>query len=247
MYMHDKNPDKKETILIIHPGFSSAEGLLFRFGPYLGDQYRCLVPDLNGHGDAIKQTYISADEEAKQIHDYLVKNQIFSIQLGYCASLGGCVMFKLLKYPDIHFEHVLFEGASLYENAPILDHLIRTIYLMIRRNAIKNPDSLRKRLAAMYGEEASIPMAKSFTDISEESIRNLCHDCAHVELVPLSEEMQRRLVFTYGEKDSDLKNTKKQLPKHYPKAELKVWAGFGHCERISKDSKAYCQMLKQYL
>ena len=60
-------------------------------------------------------------------------------------------------------------------------------------------------------------------------------------------ELQRRCVFAYGEKDSDLKRCRQVLPGKYPGAELKIWPGYGHCGRMTADSQSYAAMLKAYL
>ena len=59
--------------------------------------------------------------------------------------------------------------------------------------------------------------------------------------------MQRRCVFAYGEKDSDLKECRKVLPAAYPGAKLEVWPGCAHCGRMTADSENYAAMLKGYL
>ena len=38
------------------------------------------------------------------------------MNLGFGASLGGVVLFELLKFKDLTFDHVFFEGVSFYEN-----------------------------------------------------------------------------------------------------------------------------------
>ena len=73
MIMHDWNSEKKDVILLIHPMLSSANGMKTYVADNIGNGYRYLAPDLSAHGDTIKDTYKSAVDEAKQIHDYLVK------------------------------------------------------------------------------------------------------------------------------------------------------------------------------
>ena len=70
------------------------------------------------------------------------------------------------------------------------------------------------------------------------------HDCSHVSLPPLSPTTQRRCTFAYGDKDSDLRLARRVIPRLYPEAELRVWPGSGHCERMSRDSVAYGAMLR---
>ena len=51
-------------------------------------------------------------------------------------------------------------------------------------------------MTKLYGEKASV-MADTFIAMNEESILNIIHDCAFVELPALTEAEQRKCLFTY--------------------------------------------------
>lgn len=75
MIMHDWNNEKEDVILLIHPMLSSANGMKTFIADIIGEEYRYLAPDLSAHGDADKDTYKSAADEAKQIHEYLAEKK----------------------------------------------------------------------------------------------------------------------------------------------------------------------------
>ncbi len=168
-------------------------------------------------------------------------------QLGFGASLGGVVLFELLQYQDLTFDHVFFEGVSFYERAPLLCFGLTRVFLSKHRKAVKDPELSKRKMSEIYGETAGPAMAKRFIAVNEESIRNIIHDCGYVNLPALSPEMQKRCVFAYGEKDSDLKECKKVLPAKYPGAERRIWNGYAHCGRMTADSESYAAMLKAFM
>ena len=96
--------------------------------------------------------------------------------------------------------------------------------------------ALPRRACLVFGSEAS--------GLSEEMIRAIVRDCSRVTLPHLSPDVQRRCTFAYGQKDSDLRLARRTVPRLYPDAELVVWPGWGHCERMSRDSRAYGAMLR---
>ena len=112
------------------------------------------------------------------------------------------------------------------------------------RKAVRDPEAGVRKLARLFGEEVARPMAESLAVMSEESIRAIVRDCSRVALPHLSPDVQRRCTFAYGEKDSDLRLARRAIPRIYPDAELRVWPGWGHCERMSRDSRAYGAMLR---
>ena len=247
MKMHEYNPEAAKTALLIHPMLSSAEGIDLCVTSHWGSDVHCFVPDLAAHGEDMAATYHSAAEEAKAIRDALVQKGCTHLQLGFGASLGGVVLFELLKYKDLTFDHVFFEGVSFYENAPLLCFVLTQVFLGKHRKATKDPELSARKMSALYGDEAGPAMARRFIGMNEESIRNIIHDCGYVQLPELSTEVQKRCVFAYGEKDSDLKHGKKLQPQKYPHARLEVWPGYAHCGKMTADSENYAAMLKQYL
>ena len=106
------------------------------------------------------------------------------------------------------------------------------------RKATRDPEAGARKLARLYGEEAARSMVASFAAMSEDSVRAIVRDCSHVRLPSLSPTTQRRCTFAYGQKDSDLRLAQRVIPRLYPEAELRVWPGSGHCERMSRDSVA---------
>lgn len=247
MIMHDWNREKEDIILLIHPMLSSAKGMKTYVADIIGNRYRYLAPDLSAHGDAAEDTYKSALDEARQIHDYLVKNQIMKLKLGFGASLGGVILLQILKYDDIQFEHVFFEGTSFYTNEKLLEGILRFVFLKKHKKAVADPVLCVKRMSSMFGTQAAPLLAKHFIAMSEESIRNIVHDCAFVELTPLSYRLQKNCMFAYGDKDFDYKKARRMLHKTYPHAGMKVWRGYGHCERMTKDQEGYCRDIEDYI
>ena len=102
------------TVLLIHPMLSSAEGMQTVLVSNMGDDLRYLVPDLAAHGGEDATEYTSASQEAAQIHNWLLEHDITHLSLGFGASLGGVVLSELLKFNDLAFEHLFFEGTSFW-------------------------------------------------------------------------------------------------------------------------------------
>ncbi len=247
MKMHDLNHDCEKTILLIHPMLSCANAMKIFIADYLGDEYQYLIPDLSDHEQPNQQIYQSAALEAKAIYEYLKEHQLSYIHFAFGASLGGVVLFELLKYPDLSFGHIFFEGVSFQEHARLANFVTNRVFLSKHRRGIADPALAVRKMAEIYGEQAARPMAKRFVAMRDESISHMVHDCAFVRLPELSAQMQKKCTFAFGEKDSDLKMAKKVQPVKYPYAEFIIWKGYDHCTKMTEDPKAYSQILKRYL
>ena len=225
---------------------SSAQGMKSLIADQMGQEFRYIIPDLSAHGRSASDTYESALKESKMIYDYLKEHQIKDLSLAFGASLGGVVLLQLLNHKDIKFGKLVFEGVSLWTNAPLLDVFTRYLLLIKHRKALRNRDIAVHKMVGLYGEKGKM-MADSFIAMDEESIKHISHDCAFVALPNLTLEEQKNCVFFYGSREFDLIAAKKVLPKKYPHATFHIWQGYDHCCKITENPAVYCKLLEEMI
>ncbi len=247
MIINDYNNQCSKVIILIHPMLSSSNAMKVFISNYLGSEYRYIIPDLSNHGAAVDHTYNSAEKEAEEIYNYIKTKNISKIHFAFGASLGGVVLFELIKYSDIEYNNIFFEGVSFNENSFLLNKLEKIIFLYKYKKAVADPELAVKKISSIYGEEAGKHMAENFINMNKESIISIINDCTYVKLPELSESMQEKCIFSFGDKDSDLKKAGKTIPKKYPKSYLKIWKGYNHCEKMTKATEEYITFLKQYI
>ena len=244
MVIHDLYPEKSKVMLLIHPMLASSESMrtfLVENILRMTDDYRYIVPDLSGHGEAAGEIYGSATEEARVLVQYLLEHGVSEVDLGFAASLGGVVLFEILNRREIKFRRLFFEGVSFYENAKLGGFLMTKIMLMKQKKGLKNPKLAVKKMSKMFGGQAGAMMAERFLKMDPLSIKNIVRDCSNVRLPKMDVKTRKSCVFSYGEKDSDLRLAKRKIPKKYPEAKLVVDKGYGHCERMVKDAAGYAK------
>lgn len=247
MHIYGSSADDSPTVLLIHPMLSSASSMKAALCDHMGSGLRFLAPDLSAHGEEASAPYVSATNEAAAIHSWLVEHDATHLTLTFGASLGGVILFELLRFPDLSFDRLFIEGVSFYSGGPVAragGAVLSRVMVAKHRKAVRDPDAGARKLARLYGEQAARAMVASFAAMSEESIRAIVRDCSRVTLPHLSPDVQRRCTFAYGEKDSDLRLARRVIPRLYPEAELRVWPGSGHCEHMSRDALAYGAMLR---
>lgn len=232
-------------ILGLHPMMASGESML-RLAGSMRERYCVIAPDLTGQGEDTG-TFVSAEAEARTLHDWLLDKGWTRLELIYGASLGASVALELMAMPDLEVGTAVFDGCPLYKNAPFLKWMMTTVFLKKRRKAARVPELADQRMTQMYGPLFGPEMAKSFLRMSEDSIRGIVAACSRCSFHRYPETLERRMHFEYGEKDMDLKEAKKNLPRYYPKATLTVREGYGHCQYLSSMGEAYSGVLEQYI
>ena len=144
---------------------------------HMGPGLRFLVPDLSAHGDEASAPYVSAAAEAGAIHEWLTSHGIRRLSLGFAASLGGVILFELLRFPDLSFDRLFIEGVSFYSGGPVArvgGSILSRVMVAKHRKAVRNPEAGARKLARLYGEEAARAMASSFAAMSEDSAAQAC-------------------------------------------------------------------------
>ena len=244
MVIHDLYPEKSKVMLLIHPMLASSESMrTFLVENILKEtnEYRLIIPDLSGHGEAADEIYESAVEEARILTQYLLERGLSEVDLGFAASLGGVVLFEILNRRKIKFRRLFFEGVSFYENAKFGGFLMTKIMLAKQKKGLKNPKVAVEKMSRMFGSQAGEVMAEGFLKMDPLSIKNIVRDCSNVRLPKMDAEIQKSCVFSYGKKDSDLRLARRKIPKMYLDVKLVVDEGYGHCERMVKDAEGYAR------
>ena len=244
MVIHDLYPEKSKVMLLIHPMLTSSEAMRsYLVNNILKEtnEYRFIIPDLSGHGAAMNEVYVSAAEEVRILTQYLLEHGVTKIDLGFAASLGGVVLFEMLNRGEIRFRRLFFEGVSFYENSRLGGFLMTKIMLAKQKKGRKDPKLAVRKMSKMFGDQAGAVMTERFLKMDPLNIKNIVRDCSNVRLPKMDAEMQKSCVFSYGEKDSDLRLAKRKIPKKYPEAKLVIAEGYGHCERMVKDVEGYAR------
>ena len=160
MKMHVYGPCGQDcpAVLIIHPMLSSASSMKAALCDHMGPGLRFLVPDLSAHGDEAGASYLSAASEAAAIHEWVASRGLSRLSLGFGASLGGVVLFELLRFPDLSFDQLFIEGVSFYSGGPVArvgGSVLSRVMVAKHRKAVRDPKAGARKLARLYGEETA--------------------------------------------------------------------------------------------
>lgn len=110
MKFHEFGDKDLPTILLIHGGGSSWWNYL-RQARLLSHNYHVILPTLNGHGEEYQKDYISTEDSAQEILDYVRQNcggKLFAVG---GVSLGGQITMELLSLDSELAEKAIIDGS----------------------------------------------------------------------------------------------------------------------------------------
>ena len=110
MKFHEFGDKNLPPVLLIHGGGSSWWNYL-RQARILSEDYRVILPTLNGHGEEFQRDYISTEDSAQEILNYVRQNydgKLFAIG---GVSLGGQIAMEILSLDSDIAEKAIIDGS----------------------------------------------------------------------------------------------------------------------------------------
>ena len=243
MYINEYGNPNDPKLILLAPMMVSGSDLYDLMSPYLKGQYFIIAPDQGGHGKA--GAYISADEEYKRLKEYLQNKSYTDIKLVYGASLGVAVGWRLFMDETFNVEHAWFDGVALSEKpSRMAEIMVGRMFKKRKKKLERTHVEASKSLVSMYGYDFAKMMTKNFERITLSDIDAICHACCNYDMKVLTTEQQRKLHLEYGEKDFDLKLSKKSLPKFMPNVKPVIRKGYPHCGYMAAHTKEYVEEME---
>lgn len=245
MYIHKHGNNTDPTVIILHPMGITGTKMYEVVGQKLWD-YCVIAPDMGNHGSE-KRDFRSARAEAAALHDYLLKSGKVKIKLLYGASLGAAVALKMLDYTDLEIENVYLDGAPVARLGLVMRNIFAPVLVWQKNMIAKNREKGISDFVKRYGRDIAEHMADTFLQFNKTSIRNIGNACVVGNTPHLTDEMQKRIWFDWGEKELYTKTSKPLVEKLYPNAHIIVREGYEHCEYMMKENDDYIRNIQRII
>ena len=161
--------------------------------------------------------------------------------------MGVAVAYRLFLDPDFDVRHAWFDGVALSNSAGLAEWFVSRMFRKRKKPSAKLQGKPSSMLVNMYGYDFAKLIAKNFERITPEDIDAICHACCHYDLRKLTDEEQKKLHLDFGEKDFDLKYSRKTIPIYMPKAELTIRPGYMHCGYMAAHLKEYVEEIEAFM
>ncbi len=246
MFINEYGNPKNPKLILLAPMMVSGSDLYNLMCPYLKGNYFIVAPDQGGHGKA--EAYVSADDEYRQLKEYLIKNGYTDIKLVYGASLGVAVGWRLFMDDTFNIENAWFDGAALSgKPSRVAEILVNRMFKKKKKKFEKTHVEASQSLINWYGYDFAKMMTKNYERITLDDIDAICYACCHYDMKVLTDEQQRKIHLEYGEKDFDLMLSKKSLPKYMPNVKLVIRKSYPHCGYMAAHTKEYVEEMEGFI
>ena len=235
MVFHEFGDKKFPHILLIHGGGNSWWNYI-RQARMLSDKYHVILPTLDGHGEEYQKDYITTENSAQQILEYIKNNcdrKLFAIG---GVSLGGQIAMELLSLDSYIAEKAIIDG-SICIPQPKLARICTVIVklfgkIMFSKSASKIQLGLMKKMypSMAYPEEIENYYIEDMPRIPIKTLVTIYQTyMGEYRLKYAIKESKAQVLYIYGEKEMKcVKESAKLFQKMHPDCTLYEAKGYNH-------------------
>lgn len=236
MKFYEFGIEKEKTLMLLHGNASTWKMSFGKSIPFLAEKYHVIAVGLDGFDPTEDTEYISGEDEANKIIEYVCDHfsgELFAI---YGASLGCLPAIFVSVSGKIKVHHLILDGA---ENVSfgILNPLMTKVIAKLQGKVVKKILSGdAKFLIKMMGMQDYTPEMLSemiYTGASAKTLENATiagSTFYNKGIKGIKPQTGFKVACWYGAREGNMKTAVIGLKKVFPKMEVNVFDGYGHGE-----------------
>ncbi len=239
--------DKSNPIAILIHGVLTPWQMWERQIEYFSKRYFVIVTALDAHVEEESSEYISAEDEAEKICEYVITNYGKDVFLLAGLSMGGIVANKIFESGKLRIKNIVFDGAPLVPTPRFMESIMTRNYISIIHGSKKREQKVLDNFVKYFLPERFLPPFLNFADtMSDESVANIVKAACRCEMhrVP---DTYTKILFLHGTKANEMfaKKAAKKMKKAYPDVIVKVFGGYAHGELAIYHSDEWCEVVSK--
>ena len=213
------------------------------------ERYYVIVPELDGHTQSEKSTFISVDDEAAKITDYIKNELDGNVFLLAGLSMGGRIAATAAKSKDVKIDNLVLDGAPLAKINGLLKAVFKKNYKVIIAKSKAREPKILESAKKDFLPEKMIPFYLNVADnMEEQSIVNMI-DTAFSDFDFSGYPDDMRILFMHGTKGNEQVSRKCaiKMKKVNPQTEIRCFEGLAHAELACFKSEQWVKELEDFI
>ena len=224
-------------IMMLTGSFYPSSGLKYLYEK-LKDDYCLILPEYNGHYE--NSTFTTRQNEAKELIEYIQKQNVHTIKMIYGQSMGAEIaieLFKQLEKTNISVEYCFLDGTPCiklpYLYKKFMYFKFNQILKMMKKKDVDQILNMKLIKKIARGNIENLrpmiePMAVTAQFLSQESVKNETECCYTFDFPLFDKETQNKMYFFYGKEEKAYKTCYRGVKKAYPQSNSIFKEGDGH-------------------
>ena len=248
MIFHTFGDASKKPVLLIH-GMLNPWQLWEEAAEHFSKECYVIVPELDAHTEEETSTFVSVDDEAKAIREYVI-NEFGGKLFMICGlSMGGRIAATIAGLPGISTEHLVLDGAPLMAMPKFLIRFMTNSYIkIIKKSKARDPKTLASCRRDFLPERYIDDFLKIADHIEDTSIRNILSSVFSA-FDYKTYDPNCRILFMHGTKGNESVSRKAALKMKEvnPQTEIRVYDGYAHAQLMSFEQSKWIREVQGFL
>ena len=243
MQFHEFGEKGKPTLLIMHGMLCDWRKFRDLFQP-LEQDYRVIYPAMNGCYDGAPD-FKSFAEDCAEIERYLIDRHGGRLDAAVGVSQGATLMAILASRSIVSIDKAILDGVYVAHQGKLCADLALKAFLRMQKNGGTPSRAFLKALLLMGLDKSDLDEFKlMYWGGSCESMRaNLIENYTY--RVPSGFRIDHTKVFLWrGGKEPYAKKSHEILKKHISDCEERVFEGYGHGQKMIRDTANYLDEIR---
>ena len=225
--------DKNNKIMILIHGVLTPWQIWQEQIDFFKEKYFVIVPALDAHVEEEPSEYISVEQEAKAIEDYVCENYGSKVFAVCGLSMGGAIANKLFGNGKLHMEYLILDGAPLVPIHPLVTKIMTNFYLNILHKSKERNKKVLQNFKTDFLPAKYLDSYLKFADtMSDSSVKNMVTSVAKSRVCIRDNADDIKILFLHGTKGNEVLSKKSAalIQKQYPHTKIRCFKGYRHGE-----------------
>ncbi|MCH5206955.1 MAG: alpha/beta hydrolase [Oscillospiraceae bacterium] len=232
MVFHTFGDKNNGAVVLIH-GVLTPWQIWERQIEFFKEKYFVVVPALDGHIEEQASEYLSVDDEAEKIENYINKELGGSVFAVCGLSMGGVIANRLFERNNIKLRKLVLDGAPLVKISSLSNKVMTVSYKSIIHKSKNRDAKTLESFKRDFLPERFLTSYLKFADtMSDSTIENMIRSVSETTPLPRENPDNTEIMFLHGTKGNEVysKKAAKMLKQFYPELVIRCFDGFKHAE-----------------
>lgn len=241
--------DEKNRVMILLHGMLNPWQIWEDAAAYFSKEYYVIVPELDGHTEQEKSSFVSVEEEAETLRKYVIENFDGKISALCGLSMGGRIAAILAGMPGIFVDALVLDGAPLQPLPGLVRKMIKSSYRMVIEKSKSRDIKILDRAKKEFLPERYLDDYLKVADhMNEEDIPRIIDSVFQpFDFKAYGEHV--RILFLHGTKGNERVSAKaaKCMKEANPQTEIRCFQGYAHAQLASFEINQWIQKVAAFL
>lgn len=246
MQFHEYGDKVKETVLVMHGMLCDWKEFREIFKP-LEQDFRVIYPAMDGCYDGAPD-FKSFSDECSQLEEFISDNYEGKLNAVIGLSQGATLMAILMSRNNIRIKTAILDGVYVAHQGKLCAKLALKAFLKMQKNGGKPSKAFIKALPLMGLDENDLNEFKlMYWGVNYESMKTNLYE-NYTYRIPNDFRIENTKVFLWcGSKEPYAIKSHEILKKHITDHEERIFKGYGHGQKMSKETADYLSEIRKVL